>query len=337
MRPWIKKTLTALIVVLLLLGVTLWYLAQKPVPDQIVYGMSFNAPYAEELGLDSQEVLEAIIRDLGVQHFRIAAHWNRIEPIRNVYDFAGMDAELTAIERSGGDTIFGVGRRLPRWPECHIPDWAQHMSWDAQKAEIREYITAVVERYKDSKAITYWQVENEPYLTVFATETCGGNLDEDFLREEVALVHSLDPSRPVLVTDSGNLGTWRGAYTTGDAFGTSVYVYFWNPELGQFRTILPPWFYRTKERLVRLLYGDKETFLIELSLEPWLVDSVVSVPLDVQHSRMDLHKMDEILAYAKDTRYAKQYLWGAEWWYWLREQGDPSYWEYGKKLFEETR
>ena len=99
--------------------------------------------------------------------------------------------------------------------------------------------------------ITYWQVENEPYLGVFATEFCGA-LDEDFLKEEIALVRSLDPTRPILVTDSGNLGIWKEPYKLGDAFGTSVYVYFWNPELGQFKTILPPWFYRVN-RLIEAL------------------------------------------------------------------------------------
>jgi len=333
MRPWIRKTLIVLCILALLLSVVVFFLARKEVPGRIVYGMSFNAPYAIELGLEPLTVLDAIIEELGVRHFRIAAHWNLVEPINNSYDFSLMDAQLKRIEASGGDAIFGVGRRLPRWPECHTPEWAEDMTWEEQKEEIREYITAVVERYRDSSAITYWQVENEPYLTVFATEHCGEELDEEFLREEIALVRSLDPTRPILVTDSGNLGTWSGAYENGDAFGTSVYVYFWNPELGQFRTILPPWFYRVKENVIKLFHGDKETFLIELSLEPWLVESVTAVPLDVQYSRMNIEKMDEILAYAEKTRYTHQYLWGAEWWYWLREQGDSSFWERGVQLY----
>ena len=44
-------------------------------------------------------------------------------------------------------------------------------------------------------------------------------------------------------------------------------------------------------------------------------------------------KFDEIIDYAKQTRYEKQYLWGGEWWYWLREQGDASFWEKGKTIF----
>lgn len=335
MRPWIRTTLIVLVIIVFLVGGALALLSRKEIPERITYGMSFNVPYARELGLDPMDVLTAMTTELGIRHFRIAAHWNLIEPLEDTYDFAWMDEQLAHIEASGSDTIFAVGRRLPRWPECHAPEWVEGRSWEEQKVEIREYITAVVNRYKDSSAITYWQVENEPYLTVFATEHCGDTLDEAFLREEVALVRSLDPTRPILVTDSGNLGTWHGAYEKGDAFGTSVYVYFWNPELGQFRTILPPWFYRAKENLVKIFYGEKETFLIELSLEPWLVDSVVNVPLETQYSRMNLEKMDEILAYARDTRYENQYLWGAEWWYWLREQGDDTFWNKGKEIFEQ--
>jgi hypothetical protein len=236
-------------------------------------------------------------------------------------------------EEAGAEVIFGVGRRLPRWPECHTPDWAQGLSWEEQKKEILALIETTVLRYKDSPAITYWQVENEPYLEVFAFEHCG-ELDEAFLQEEIDLVRRLDPSRPILLTDSGNLGTWVGAYRKGDAFGTSVYVYFWNPELGQFKTILPPWAYRVKENVVQLFFGEKETMLIELSLEPWLIQPVVDVPIDIQFERMNLEKMEEILAYAKDTRYERQYLWGAEWWYWLKKNGYPEMWERGREIFK---
>jgi hypothetical protein len=230
------------------------------------------------------------------------------------------------------EVIFAIGRRLPRWPECHVPEWAKTLSWEEQKEEIREYLEAVVTRYRNSPAITHWQVENEPYLEVFARDHCD-ELDEAFLAEEIELVRGLDPSRPILVTDSGNLGTWAGAYRHGDAFGTSVYVYFWNPELGQFKTVLPPWYYRMKENIMKLLFGQKPTLLIELSAEPWLLEPVRNVPIDVQYSRMDVAKFNEILEYAEKTRYDTQYLWGGEWWYWLKENGNPDMWERAKKLY----
>ena len=334
MKKRIRKILLVITGIFLLLGIALFFLAKKDTPPHITYGMSFNTPYVRELGLDSDTVFDAFIDELGVRHFRLAAHWTLIEPKKDVFDFSWLDSQMKRVEGVHGEVIFGLGRRLPRWPECHDPPWAKQLSWEDQKSEIREYIQAVIERYKDSPVITYWQVENEPYLGVFATEFCGA-LDEDFLKEEIALVRSLDPTRPILVTDSGNLGIWKEPYKLGDAFGTSVYVYFWNPELGQFKTILPPWFYRVKENMLSLIYGEKPTFLIELALEPWLVEPVTNVPLDVQYTRMDITKFNEIIAYARETRFATQYLWGGEWWYWLRAQGDPDMWNRGKELFNQ--
>lgn len=314
------------------LGIIIFLLAQKKVPDKIIYGMSFNTMYAEELGLDWQETYDAIIDDLGVRHLRLAAHWPMIEPLKDVYNFTEIDYQLKKAQEVDADVILAVGRRLPRWPECHVPAWAKDLTWEEQQQEILDYIRVVVNRYKNNKTITYWQIENEPFLEVFAKDHCG-EFDEAFFEKEVALFRELDSSRPFLVTDSGNLGTWVGAYTHGDAFGTSVYIHFWNPELGQFRTILPSWFYRVKENVIALLYGQKETMLIELSAEPWLLEPVVDVDIETQYSRMNIEKLNDILQYAKETRLQKQYLWGAEWWYWLKEKGHPDMWQRGEELF----
>lgn len=328
----VKRTAVVTVGIVLCIVLVLFFLARKEKPETITYGMSFNTLYAEELGLEYKEVYDAFLDELGVRHLRLAAHWNLVEPEKDRFDFSAIDYQVKRAEAVGAEVVFGVGRRLPRWPECHVPDWASGMTWKEQKQEILVYIEAIVNRYKDSPAITYWQVENEPYLEVFAKEHCGA-FDEAFLDEEIALVKSLDPSRPVLVTDSGNLGTWTGAYQRGDAFGTSVYVYFWNPELGQFKTVLPPWFYRAKESVMELLYGPKQTFLIELSAEPWLLEPVVDVPVETQYSRMDINKFNEILEYAEGTRYRRQYLWGGEWWYWLTKHGHMEMWERGMSLF----
>lgn len=328
-----KVWLTAVCILLVLLG-SLLYLTHKPAPETITYGMSFNTFYAEELGLDWQTTYDAILDELKVRHLRLAAHWPMIEPRNDTYDFSKLDYQVARAEEVGAEVILGVGRRLPRWPECHVPVWARELSPEEQQQEILNYLTVVVERYKDSQAIIYWQVENEPFLEVFAKEHCG-ELDKEFFAKEIAHVRQLDPTRQILVTDSGNLGMWHQAYKHGDLFGTSMYIHFWNPELGQFRTVLPPITYRLKEGMMRLLYGEKETILIELSAEPWLLEPITNVPIETQFSRMDLEKFEDILTYAKASRYDRQYLWGAEWWYWLKLQGYPEMWERGVELFGE--
>lgn len=318
-----------------LLSITLfvvWILAQKPEPERITYGMSFNTPYARELGLDWRETYDAIIDDLGVRNFRLAAHWPMIEPKPNIYNFEELDYQIKRAEEVGASVVLAVGRRLPRWPECHVPSWVKELSLEEQQAVQLRYMTQVIERYKSSPAVVVWQVENEPFLEVFAYEHCG-ELDKDFLDKEVELVRSLDSTRQILITDSGNLGTWNGAYSRGDMFGTSVYVHFWNPELGQFRTVLPPWAYRVKDNFMSAIHGRKPSLLIELSAEPWLLEPITEVPIETQFTRMNLEKFEDILSYAKETRFETQYLWGAEWWYWLLLQDHPEMWNKGKTLF----
>ena len=318
-------------VILAVVIVLLYALSLRAVPAHIEYGVSFSKLQADQLGLDWKMTYRAVLDDLGVRKLRLAAYWPTVEPERDRYSWSDLDFQLSEAHARKADVILSIGRRLPRWPECHVPEWAQGLSWEEQKDELRSYLTAVVGRYKDDPRITYWQVENEPFLEVFAYDHCG-DLDRAFLAEEIALVRSLD-SRPILVTDSGNLGTWAGAYRSADAFGTSVYVYFWNPELGQFKTVLPPAFYRIKENVARLLFGAKPVFLIELSLEPWLVEPTAGAPLEDQLSRMDLQKFNEVVEYARDTRFGTQYLWGAEWWYYMKGQGHPEFWDAAKELY----
>ncbi|MCA9357187.1 beta-galactosidase [Candidatus Nomurabacteria bacterium] len=327
-----KKILYVVIGFVTLSSFAVFVLAQKDVPKNITYGMSFNTLYARELGLNWQETYDAILDDLQVRNLRLAAHWPMVEPAPNVYNFVELDYQVKRAEEVGANVIMAVGRRLPRWPECHVPEWAREIDAKERDAAQLRYMEAVIARYQSSPAVIIWQVENEPFLEVFAFEYCG-KLDENFLDQEIALVHKLDPTRQILVTDSGNLGTWKGAYSRGDIFGTSVYVHFWNPELGQFKTVLPPWAYRVKDNLMGVFYGRKPSYLIELSAEPWLLEPITEVPLETQFTRMNLEKFEDILTYAKDTRFDTQYLWGAEWWYWLKQQGHSEMWERGRRLF----
>lgn len=318
-------------ILVMLLFVALLSLSRAP--KEIQYGVTFTKLYADELRIDWKAAYLALLDDLQVRKLRLAAHWPMIEPERDSFNFESLDYQITEAEQRDAEVILSVGRRLPRWPECHVPQWAKELPWEEQKKEIRAQITEVVERYKDSPAIIYWQVENEPYLALFATQECGP-LDEAFLHEEIALVRSLDPSRQILVTDSGNLGLWYKPYRAGDAFGTSLYMYFWNEEFGQFKTRLPAAFYRAKANLMRLLFGNKPTLLIELSAEPWLVVHTSEAPLETQLSRMDVEKFKSIIAYAERTNFREQYLWGVEWWYYMREKGHPEFWSFAQTLFQ---
>ncbi len=308
-------------------------LQHRSKPEVILYGLSFSEFKARELNLDPKETFNALTDDLGVSQFRLSSHWPIVEPENNVYDFGFLDYQIQKLEAMGGSAILTLGRRQPAWPECHVPNWARNLSEEERNKEILDLVETTVKRYKNSPAIEYWQVENEPFLGSFATDECGP-LDRDFLDREIALVRELDSSRDVLVTDSGNIGTWVGAWKAGDLFGTSLYRFFWTPEIGIFESKLPAAFYRTKYNIVSLLYGKKPAFLIELALEPWLTQKIVDTDIDVQISRMDIGMVKDSVDFALKTGFDTQYLWGGEWWYYMSKNNHPEYWDYMKTVFK---
>ena len=127
-KKWVKVLSVIMLVLLVFSVVAIFFLAQKPEPESIKYGMSFNTLYARELGLDWRATYDAIIDELGVRHFRLAAHWPMVESVIDVYNFEELDYQIEQAEEVGATVIFAVGRRLPRWPECHIPEWATELS-----------------------------------------------------------------------------------------------------------------------------------------------------------------------------------------------------------------
>ena len=313
------------------------YLAHTPIPDQndIVYGATFSKFRAEELNLDWKQTYDALLTDLNIKHFRLVAHWDMVEPTEGVYNFSELDYQMRRAEEEGAQVIMAVGRRLPSWPECHEAGWIVEHSPQEQKNSIRLLITELVNRYKDSPALRMWQVENEPFIIGFALGNCGV-LDVDFLEEEVALVHALDPEHPVMLTASGELGFWNNTWTRGDVFGTTLYRTVWNRDLNSYVSYpTAPGFYRAKAHFTKLTTREnKPTVLAELAAEPWLNIATVDAPLEEQLDKMNIRKLEEDIAFAAQTGFNEQYLWGAEWWYYLKEvHGYDEIWEWMRDLF----
>ncbi len=56
--------------------------------------------------------------------------------------------------------------------------------------------------------------------------------------------------------------------------------------------------------------------------------------LEEQEKSMDFSRFQKNINFAKKTGLKEFYLWGAEWWYWMKtKQNKPEIWEEAKKLF----
>lgn len=293
-------------------------------------GFTFSTMYSEELGLDWEEVYIAILDELHVKQLRIPVYWNRVEPIVDVYDWSEIDWQLDEAAKRDAQVLLAVGRRLPRWPECHDPLWLPGVSDQVLEQELLEYIELSVVRYKDHPAVVAWQVENEPYLEVFGE--CPP-LDKTVLQKEVALVRSLD-NRDIVITESGELSSWFAGGSLADIVGVSIYKVTWNSFWGYFYYPIPPAFYHYKTKAVERFAFAKSVISTELQVEPWTPTPMVTVSLEEQFKSMDLENVRENIFFAKQTGFSEIYLWGVEWWYWLKKyHANETFWNYGKTLF----
>ncbi|OGN09896.1 MAG: hypothetical protein A3C61_01415 [Candidatus Yanofskybacteria bacterium RIFCSPHIGHO2_02_FULL_39_10] len=324
-----------ILIIIVLILASLFALSFDYYPtDKFTYGVSFSRFHADELGLDWKETYLAVLNDLGVRNFRFSAHWPLTEPKEGEYNFKELDFQISEAQKVNASVILAVGRRLPGWPECHEPEWVRDLTPEKKQEKIIKYIETIVKRYKNYENIKFWQVENEPYLAFFSRSACG-ELDEEFLKKEIASVKQLDPTRPILITDSGEFGTWYKAYQGGDVFGTSMYLYiWWRNFIGPLRYPITPEFFRIKHNLTKLVFGDKPSIVIELSTEPWLLHPIPETPIDTQLDRMGIDKFNEMLSFSSQTSFDTFYLWGAEWWYWMKEkQNHPEFWNRAKEIF----
>lgn len=322
------------LIILAAIVLVFYVLSIRPLPDKITYGVSFSKFHSDELELDWKEVYLALLDDLKVRNFRFTAHWPNTEPEDGKFNFSELDFQMDEARKRGASVIMAVGRRLPGWPECHVPEWARTVgdAPDFSSMMLLRYIETVVNRYKDYDNIKYWQVENEPFLAFFSRSACG-ELDKELLEKEIALVKKLDPSRPILLTSSGEFDPWFQTYKRAEVFGSSLYLYVWWKS-GPIRYPITPAFFKIKQSIVELVYGIKPKILIELSAEPWLRRPIVGTPNEILLSRMGIDKFNEVIDFASETGFDTQYLWGAEWWYWLKKNGiTDDHWNRAKELF----
>ena len=161
--------------------------------------------------------------------------------------------------------------------------------------------------------------------------------DADLLSQEIHIVKSVDPTRPIIITDSGELSFWGKSSSYADILGITLYRFVWNPVIGYFGHIYPPAFYRYRaSNVIQNNPALSNVIVMELQAEPWINGpSITEASLAEQYSSMDLNKLKSIVDYTESAGFNQAYFWGAEWWYWLKiKHGDEQFWQYAKTFWQ---
>lgn len=303
----------------------------NPPAKKIKYGVTFSQNAAKYLKLDWKQTYIRVLEDLKLKYIRIPSYWTSIEEVRGVFDFNETDFLVNEADKRGVKIILTLGIKQPRWPECHVPDWVRDLTVEQRQQKTLELIENVVKRYKSSNSIYAWQVENEPFFYPFG-DNCYPP-DAVFLKKEVNTVKKLD-NRPVIISETGELALWNKQMKLSDIFGTTVYRTVWNPVTGYFNYPLLPGFYSLRSNFFRIFApANHKTIIVELQSEPWIpANNPVNTPIDKQIKIFPVKNLENNINYAKKTGFDEIYLWGVEWWYFMKENGHPEYWNYVKTL-----
>lgn len=289
------------------------------------YGVSFSQKRSEELGLDWHQNFTALLDDLQFKRFRLMSYWDLIEASRGQFNFKDLDWQMDQAASHGAKISLSIGVRVPRWPECHEPGWAKQMGGHGWKQALYAYMQVVVDRYKHHPALDTWQLENEGLNTWFGT--CSPP-DNERLHEELVLVKRWDPNHKVIMSLSDQ-HTYPIDAPVPDTYGFSVYRIVWNdkiPPHGYIYYPTPIWYHRLRASIINLFW-QRPVMVHELQMEPWGPRDTKDMSVEEQNKSMSIEQIPRVFHFARQLGIKRIDLWGSEWWYWRKINGDGSIWQ----------
>lgn len=341
-HSWWHRAMAVIVVGMLIsvgtmYGIARWYMWQQS-SKPLVLGTSFIPDYASKLGVDPKETLDAILNDLGVKQLRLVSYWDHIERQEGQYDFRELDWQFEKANAAGAKVSLAIGLRQPRWPECHMPEWAKDEPMGVWSVQLKAFMKQVIDRYKNNPALQSYQLENEFFLSVFG-------ICPDFTRErlidEYRFVKDLDPVHPVIISRSNNAIGLPVGQPQPDVFAVSVYKRVWDITLTK-RYVeypFPSWFYGFLGGAGKLLTG-KDLYIHELQAEPWPPNGqeIVNTSLEEQSKSLNAERLRHRFQYGKASGLRSIDLWGAEYWYYRKKVlKDPSVWDVAKEEYAKAK
>lgn len=314
------------------------------------FGINFSCKRAQFFGEDCATLFRQALIEFNVRHVRLSAYWSDIESEPGVYDFHAIDELLAIAQEQDASVTVTIGMKAQRFPEFWFPTWLRLAAalpanvFPEDSAPIVQalfpYLTAAASHIGGSETVEAIQVENEPFVH-YQGHANGWRIRRSFLAREIATVRAADPGHhPIVVSHASWLrrdGTWRWILENADVLAQSVYT---KRQRGPW-----PWLYIFPYRIGPLtpdLPGQAEAarkagkslWIAELQAEPYeqpTVD-VRRIPTSAAASFSPRWFRDNVTL-ARRSGASRVYLWGVEWWAYLRDaRGDPALWDEAKAL-----
>jgi hypothetical protein len=284
------------------------------------YGFSLSKGQCVWLGISCKDILNKL-KDTKFKVVRLGLYWNEIEKEKDIYDFSEASEMIRLATELGYEIILTVGAKAPRWPEFYIPNYilseygkVQDIPEEILSPRLLKFIEASINKFKDERSITTWQVENEP---LDASGPHQISFTSTLLQQEIDLVKYLD-SRNILVTIWGNdmkkRNTLNKLYKLEniDVVGFDMY-----PKRPMFFRFTKPALTRHDILKMNEELKDKAMvpILTELQAEPW-EEGFDYTEFPERIKSISLEQIEKNINEYKDLGYETILLWGIEYCEW---------------------
>ena len=334
-------------------------------------GISFRPLQAAAFGLEVHATLQALLAH-PFQVIRLGAYWNRIEPEPGTFQTDELDWQVEAAERAGKQIILSLGPlKTFGYPEFFVPGhhlpqpFPEHRQVKASEyppllQAAMEYLTRLVERYKQHESIIAWQLEHDAVGTLGVEHSW--RLEAGFVAREAAALRKADASRPLIMngflptTLLLRLWVWQRTHDQGDSLALARHLadmvgidYYPRHAYLPFgsRTLYldgseSPWL-RTwiRKLLPRPGLQAKSLLITEGQAEPWEAATVPSNPHDHgMYSCLPEHLISNYNTcmgwFGEQIPLYAYLFWGAEYWLLRKQSGDPSYLQAFERILEKS-
>lgn len=291
--------------------------------SSIRFGITFSHTHLNYLKISIKDALDLAL-GMGFSHLRFGSYWQEVEKNKGLYNFSVLEDLLNRCEKTNQKVIMNVGVKSPRWPEFYWPGYLKEKNFNNSEARKRtlSFIEKLVKTLKNFSCITHWQVENEP-LDPSGQENLA--VPKEFLKEEVELVRKFD-SRPIILTlwanDLESRQLFPEVLPISNVIGLDLYYkQFIKSAMGKSFYEGP----RTNDDYLREIVktSPKEVIITELQAEPWEKDEKGYLSKNPESISPKL--LESNLKKALSLGVKEILLWGFEYWYYQKSQGDNRY------------
>lgn len=353
--------------VFLLLALFILNAFLNPIPEKKTlegfkprYGVTYSFEQAGWYGFNPRESYVRLLDELEVDWVRLPFFWDMMVDEGGNFNknFDDLKFAISEAEKRNIKAVVAIGTKTPYYPEYHLPESIKARLGVGDKIDINHPIAQdvltidrrVVEKLSESDAISHWQIENEP----FTPNGSGWIVDVSLIVEEINTVRAADPKkRPIILSHVGPAVfdlRWKKLLfmlKDGDVLGVNAYFKTQAPHLVSLNTfgkqLTLPWpkdfswpvqswgfFSPDFEGIKReAAKGRVDVWVLEMQAEPYIRTLEDARRVNFAFSASDVVSADNFL---RDSRTVSVGLWGAPFWMFRDNIGDPSWMSTVKSL-----